>query len=173
MGQAFSKNIWRFILLFVLQVLIFRQLALGGVVFNYIQVFIYPLFLWLLPVNINRILLLFMGFLLGIGLDAFYDSPGLHASATVLTAFIRPYVLQFLEPRGGYKFNAVPTIVELGSGWFYRYGSILLVMHLLFYFSVEAFQFSQLLFILLKTISTFAASLLMIFIYMLIFNPKS
>ena len=173
MNQTFSKNIWRFILLFILQVLIFRSLSLGGLAFNYIQVFIYPIFLMLIPVSTNRNILLLLGFIMGIGIDMFYDSPGLHASATVLTAFVRPFVLSGLEPRGGYKFNAIPTLAEFGANWFYRYAAILLIIHLFFYFSIEAFQLSQLLSILLKTICTFFASMLLIVIYMLIFNPRA
>lgn len=173
MSQTFSKNAWRFLLLLILQILIFRRLSLGGAAFNYIQIFIYPLFLLLLPVHTNRNVIMLLGFVMGLCVDMFYDSPGLHAAAAVLTAFARPFVLKALEPRGGFKFNALPTIVEHGTNWFYRYASIVLVIHLLFYFSVEAFQFSQILFILLKTICSFFASMLLIVIYMLIFNPKA
>ncbi len=173
MNQTFSRNAWRFLLLFILQVLIFRPLSLGGLAFNYIQILIYPLFILLLPVNTNRNMTLLLAFGLGIGIDMFYDSPGLHGGAAVLTAFVRPFVLKALEPRGGFKFNAIPTIAEHGANWFYQYASILLAIHLLFYFSVEAFQFSQILYILLKTICSFLASMLLVVIYMLIFNPKA
>jgi hypothetical protein len=173
MGHVVTRNVLRFFLLLVLQVLIFRRLTLGGVAFNYIQVFLYPLFLFLLPLGVNRIVLLLLGFVLGMSIDIFYDSPGLHASAAVFTAFVRPIVLQGLEPRGGYKINALPTVQEFGINWFYRYTAILLLGHLLFYFSVEAFQLSLILSVLLKTICSFLASMLLIGIYMLIFNPKA
>ncbi len=173
MGQTLTKNIWRFLLLFLLQVLIFRQLNLGGLAFNYIQVFIYPLFLLLLPVAINRILLLFLGFTLGLLVDMFYNTPGLHASASVLTAFIRPFILNNFAPRGGYKLNAIPLVAEFGTRWFFRYAAVALVIHLTTYFFVEAFTLIRILDVLLKTICSFLASMLLIFIYMLIFNPKT
>ncbi len=173
MNQILSKNVWRFILLFALQVLIFRRLSLGGLAFNYIQVLIYPLFILLIPVGTNRNVILLLAFALGMSIDMFYDSPGVHAGALVIAAFARPYVLSAIEPRGGYKINAIPTLAEFGANWFYRYAAIMLIIHLFFYFSIEAFQLSEILYILLKTICAFFASMLLIVIYMLIFNPKA
>jgi hypothetical protein len=168
-----TKNIWRFVLLLLLQVLVFRQMQIQGLGFNYVQILIYPLFILLLPVDISKSWLLILGFLMGLAVDMFYDSPGLHASASVLLAFIRPIVLHQLEPRGGYKVNSVPTRNEFGDNWFYRYASILLGVHLLAYFMLEAFQLSMIGSVLIKTITSLVASLLIVGLYMLIFNPKA
>ncbi len=170
--NPFFKIIGRFFLLLLLQVLVFKQLSLTGPGFNYVQILIYPLFILLLPLDLSKSWLLLIGFVLGISVDMFYDSPGVHASATVLTAFARPYILLVLEPRGGYKVNAHPTIAEFGSSWFLRYSGILMAIHLFAYFSAEALQWSALLMITLKTIVSLIASMLMISLYMLIFNPK-
>jgi len=167
-----AKNIWRYSLVLLLQVLVFKQLNIAGGAFNYVQVLIYPLFILLLPLNISKSWLILLGFLLGISVDMFYDSPGVHASASVLTAFIRPSILQLLEPRGGYKVNAHPTSAEFGTAWFIRYSSLLLGIHLLTYFIAEAFQWSQMLMIMLKTIVSFFSSMIVISLYMVIFNPK-
>lgn len=164
---------FRFILLLLIQGLILHRLNIGGAQFNYIHILIYPLFIMLLPVQTGRILLILLGFFLGISVDIFYDSPGLHASAAVFTAFIRPFVLSAIEPRGGYKINSVPTKNQFGTQWFVRYVSILLILHLFWYFSIEVFQLTQILKILLKTISSFIASILFIGLYVIIFNPKS
>ncbi len=172
MGPTVNRNIWRFILLLLLQVLILKRISLGGPSFNYVQIFIYPLFLFLLPISLGRGWLLLLGLLLGLSIDVFYDTPGLHGSAAVFTAFIRPFVLHAMEPRGGYKVQAIPTLAEFGSNWFYRYAGILLAAHSFLYFMVEAFQVSEILFVLLKTFLAFVASMLLIVIYMLIFTPK-
>jgi hypothetical protein len=127
----------------------------------------------LLPVQTGRMLLIILGFILGISIDIFYDSPGLHASASVFTAFIRPYILSAIEPRGGYKINSVPNRDQFGLNWFARYVSILLALHLFWYFTIEVFQISQIFQILLKTMSSFIASILFISLYIIIFNPKS
>ncbi len=172
MEKVITRNALRFIFLLLLQGLIFYRVNIGGPSFNYIQIFVYPLFILLLPVKISTSLLMTLAFLLGISLDFFYDSPGLHASASVFSAFIRPLVLSSIEPRGGYKVNAVPVPSQLGTNWMFRYMSIILFLHLLWYFSLEAFQISKILSIILKTIFTFMASLLFMGLYMLIFNPK-
>ncbi len=164
---------FRFILIVLLQGLIFHRFNLGGTQFNYIQILIYPLFIMLLPVQTGRILLIILGFLLGLSIDFFYDSPGLHASASVFTAFIRPFVLASIEPRGGYKINSVPNKNQFGVNWFARYVAILLLFHLLWYFTVEAFQISMVLQIILKTVSSFFASIIFVGVYVVIFNPKN
>lgn len=173
MEKSVTSTIFRFIILLLLQGLIFRRFHLGGAGFNYIQVLIYPLFIALLPIQTNKILILVLGFIFGLALDFFYDSPGLHASALLFTAFTRQFLLSYLQPRGGFKKNAIPNIDQFGRNWFVQYISFLLVLHLLWYFSVEAFQWSQILIILLKTILSFIASMIFIAFYMLIFNPKS
>ena len=173
MESQIVRILFRFILLLLIQGLILHRLNIGGTQFNYIQVLIYPLFIMMLPVQTGKIILILLGFVMGISVDIFYDSPGLHASAAVFTAFIRPFVLSTIEPRGGYKINSVPTKVQFGLQWFARYVSIMLILHLFWYFSVEVFQISQILKILLKTISSFIASIMFIGLYVIIFNPKN
>ena len=172
MEKAITRNILRFVLLLLLQGLIFHRIHIGGTDFNYIQIFVYPLFIMLLPIQISKALLILLGFLLGISIDVFYDSPGLHASAATFSAFIRPFVLGVMQPRGGYKINALPNKNQFGFNWFVRYASILMAFHLLWYFMVEAFQFSQILQVLLKTICSFIASIIFITLYVFIFNPR-
>ena len=96
MNNTILTHSVRFILLALLQVLVFKQMNLDSKILNYIHVFIYPAFILLLPIRTPDTLLIFFGFLLGITIDLFYDSPGVHASALVFMAFIRPKILKFL-----------------------------------------------------------------------------
>ncbi len=172
MEKVITRNAIRFVLLVLLQGLVLHRMDLGGVNFNYIHIIVYPLFILLLPVQVGRATLIALGFLVGICVDMFYDSPGLHASASVLTAFLRPIVLAYMEPRGGYKVNSVPNKEQFGTSWFFKYVAVLLTFHLLWYFMLEAFQLSQLLMIILRTICSFIASIIFMGVYVLIFNPK-
>jgi len=113
-----------------------------------------------------------IGFILGMSIDVFYNSPGIHASACVFTAYIRTWILTLLEPYEGYSTNVSPTIKNFGLPWFLSYASILLGLHLLFYFSVEAFSFVFIFEIVMNTIFSLIASLLLTVLIMLIFNPK-
>ena len=173
MNSDIAKNIWRFVLLLLLQGLIFKRISPDASLFYYVDFIIFPLFLFLLPFRTSPLLIIFLGFVIGLSLDLlFYDSPGVHASASVFTGFIRPTVLRFLEPKSGYNINQSPNKSELGMTWFLSYAAILLFGHLLFYFSIEFFTFVYIGQILLKTVLSFIFSMCFILLYMLIFDPK-
>ena len=172
MNRDVVVSIVRFIVIVLVQVLILKRINFGWENFNYISILIYPLFLFLLPLRTSRPALLFIGFILGITVDIFYDSMGVHAAASVFTAYIRPILLKFLEPRGGFPVNASPTKHAFGSNWFLLYSGILLLAHLLFYFSVEVFTFVYFFEILLKTIFSFIFSFIVMVLTVFLFNPK-
>jgi len=172
MSNELIKNIWRFIFLVLLQTLVFKQVSPDGALFYFVSFIIFPLFILLLPFRISHILLICLGFLIGISVDIFYDSWGVHASAAVFTAFIRPYVLKALEPRGEYNVTHIPSKAHLGLQWFLIYSSIMMFAHLFFYFSVEAFTFIHIGQIIAKTGLSFFFSMIFILMYMFIFDPK-
>ena len=164
-------NVARFVALVLIQILILKQVVIAEGFWNSFRFILYPLFILLLPFNINRLLLIFLGFLVGLSVDIFYDTPGLHASASTLTAFARGRVLKILEPKGGYNVNFSPTRNRMGNSWFVPYVSILLLIHLLFYFTMEAFSVVYIIQILQNTILSFIASFSIIMIFQIIFNP--
>lgn len=172
MSRGVVNNVIRFILLLLLQVLVLKRIDFGWENFNYVSFFIYPLFIIILPLKTSKPLLLLLGLLLGLSVDLFYDSLGVHAAAAVFTAFIRPYLLKAMEPRGGYPVNASPTKYYFSSNWFMLYAGILLFGHLLFYFSVEVFTFVYFFDIWLKTIFSFIFSFLTMMVIVILFNPK-
>ena len=172
MNSTIFANSLRFIGLLLLQVLVLKRLSPGWESFNYIQVFIYPLFLFLLPLRTPHALLVFLGFVMGLSVDLFYTSLGVHASAGVFIGFVRPYLLSVMEPRGGYNVNQSPTKHQLGISWFLIYSGVLLFAHLFFYFSVEAFTFYYIGEIFLRTISSFFVSMIFIIMYQYLFDPK-
>lgn len=173
MNNVYFTQGLRFIFLLLLQVLVFKRVALAWEGFNYISVIIYPIFIILLPHRTPHVLLVLLGFVLGLSVDVFYSSQGVHASALVFTAYIRPYILRIFEPRGGYAQNQSPTKRQLGINTFTSYAAAMLAIHLLIYFSVQAFSFVYIGEILLRTIFSFFPSLIFIIIYQYLFDPKS
>ena len=77
MNSALLGNITRFILLLIAQILIFNRIDL----FGFINPFPYVLFIILYPVNGNKSGLLAASFLLGLLMDMFWNSGGVHAAA--------------------------------------------------------------------------------------------
>ncbi len=155
-----------------LQIVILKRIDLSYGNFDFIHVFIYPLFILLLPLSFVPLLVLSLAFFMGITIDFFYDSPGVHASAMVFVAYIRKPILSFLEPRKGYDLIKPPSLQQMGLSWFASYISIILFLFLLFYFSVEAFSFIYYFDIAMRTIFSFIASLIIVFLHQLISNTR-
>lgn len=163
------RNIIRFIVLVLVQVLIIKNIELG----RFINPFIYILFIIILPFETPKWLLLLSAFILGISIDAFYDTAGMHAAATVFMAFIRPSILKLFSPRDGYEFGIQPTVQYLGIIWFISYAGILVFMHHLVLFYIEIFRFSEFFSTFFRVIASSIASLLLIIVVQYLFNRKA
>ena len=171
MNNAIITNILRFIGLVLFQGLILKRLEFQVGWLEYIHPMVYPLFIMLLPLRTPAPLVVGLGFLTGLGIALFYQSLGLHASATVFLAYIRSYVFGWIEPRGGYNVNFSPTRRRFGMNWYLRYVLIMLAIHHVFYFSVEAFTFVYIWQIVFNTLFSFVVSFLFIMMYQLVFDP--
>ena len=102
--------IYFFVYLFV-QVLILKKLVL----FNTSFCFLYVAFILLLPIELNNLILMLAAFLLGFGVDIFYDSLGIHALSLVAVAYARNYWLNSITPQGGYDAGEGPTLAVNAS----------------------------------------------------------
>lgn len=165
MTTEIVKNIIRFILLLLLQVLIIQNISLS----SYIILLPYILVIIMLPFETNRLTVLFAGFVLGVSIDFFYDSSGLHAAACTLMGFSRHYVLRYISPRDGYETGVQPTVEDMGFQWFFRYAGILIFLHHFSLFYLEVFRFSEffstLLRVFLSSLGTFAFIYLIQFLF--------
>jgi hypothetical protein len=128
-----------FLVLVLVQVLLLNNIQLSG----YLNPYIYILFILSLPNDTPGWALLVLAFVLGFSVDIFSHTVGMHSSATVFMAFLRPAVLRSLEPRGGYEPETRPSIKDYGLGWYFRYAAILVFTHHLFLFYVEVFKFTD------------------------------
>ncbi|MDF2435901.1 MAG: rod shape-determining protein MreD [Bacteroidota bacterium] len=162
------RNIFRFVALVLVQVLIIKNIELG----RFINPFIYTLFLIILPFETPKWAILFIGFILGLTIDMFYDTAGLHAAACVVMAYMRPGILKLFSPRDGYESGTQPTIQYLGIPWFLSYSAILVVSHHLVLFYLEIFRFSEFFSTLLRVIISSLATLLLIVVIQFLFNRK-
>lgn len=160
-----GRNIIRFVIIALLQVLVLRRITPTGFLFPYVSFFIYPILFLLLPYKTPKILLLFIGLFLGLFLDSFYDTPGIHAAACVATAFFRPYLLDLLIPRGGYNVNQNLVPANYGYTWYLKYAGILVLVHLLIYFCLLLFSPVYILQIMSRTLASFIFSMLFIYVY--------
>jgi hypothetical protein len=158
MIRYFSQHIGNFIFLILLQVLILNNIQFSG----YINPYLYVLFIILLPFETPKWLILVLGFLLGFSIDLFSNTIGMHTFATVLIAFLRPYILKFIAPREGYETGTRPNLKFFGFEWFFKYAIILVLIHHFSLFFIEAFTFHQFFATLLRVILSSMFTLLLI-----------
>ena len=169
MNNSLILNTLRFIGLLLLQVLVIDNIRLG----YYIHPCIYVLFIFLLPFNIQKWQLLLLGFFSGLAVDLFNGTPGLNAAATVLLAFVRPYVINSMTRRKDINMNDEPSLNNMGFSWFFVYSLILLIIHNFALFMFEAFSFKLLGTILIQTLLSVFSSLMLIFIILLLFKKSN
>jgi hypothetical protein len=163
------KNIIRFILLLLVQVLVIQNVNLTG----YIILLPYVLWIIMLPFEANKLVVLFASFGMGVCIDFFYDSSGLHAFACTAMGFSRYYLLKYISPREGYDPGVEPTIEDMGLEWFLRYAGILVLIHHFFLFYLEIFRFSEFFSTLLRVILSSAGTLGMIYVIQFLFFNNS
>ena len=175
--NVYLKNILRFCIIVILQVFIMNKITLhwfaepAGTLF---VPFIYPLFILLLPFETPVWALLVLGFTLGVTVDIFMTTAGIHACATVLIAYLRTNVLNALMPRNLSEYiNQQPSVKNMGWSPFLVYAGFLLLLHHLVYFSIESWGFSSIGPLLLKIVASFVTSLLFIIVYILLFTRQS
>jgi len=166
MNSTLFVNIARFILLLAAQVLIFNNVNFMG----YINPYPYILFLILYPVNGNKIGLLLSGFLLGIIMDMFCNSGGVHAAACLLLAYYRPYIFKFSFGLS-YEYQTVKLNDVLTPERF-SFILIAVVIHHFTLFLLEIFRLNFLWEIFLKTILSTLFTILICIIIIYLIKPN-
>ncbi|MEZ4937807.1 MAG: hypothetical protein R2799_09470 [Crocinitomicaceae bacterium] len=159
----------QFILLIVAQIVVFNSLQFSTLIY----IMIYPLFLLLLPFNLGVIMGMGIGFIFGLLVDYFSNTFGLHASASLLVMYLRPALLKFISPKNGYDPILIPSIRDMGYFWFLYYASIVLFIHHFWFFLFEFFSFSNLFWILLKSILSLFFGLFFMVIWQFLFLRPS
>ena len=174
MNTTSLKHIIRAILILLLQVLVLKRIGLStSWLWQYGDIFLYPVIVLLLPFRISRHYAILIGFVIGLIIDMFYDTIGVHAFALTATAYARGLLLAYLEPRSGYQLSMSPTIFSMGLNWVMTFTVFSLLIHTFLYFTAEIFTFVYIGQILLKTLITLILSMLVVMGYHLLFNPKS
>ena len=166
MNNAISTNIARFITLMLAQVLVFNNINFLG----YINPYIYILFIMLFPIKNNRLLFLCLSFLLGLSIDLFSDSGGVHAAACVTIAYIRPILLKFsfgmIYEHQTIKFSSTDFGQRL------TYFSIIIFIHHLILFSLEIFNSAKIILILKKSLFSSIFTLILCLLITILFSKK-
>ena len=117
----------------VLQVLLFNHLSLfGGVAL------VYVIALLKAPVEINRVLQIVMGFLVGFVVDIFCNTPGMHSLTAVTVMALRDVILHLYNDDPEFKSGMV-TMQQIGLSAFARFSLSIIALHCLLLYIIESF----------------------------------
>ena len=159
-------NIIRFVALVTAQVLLVNHIRLGG----YVHPYIYLIFVMLLPLNTPGWQLLLSGFGIGLVIDLFMGTLGMHAGATTLMAFCRPAIIRIVSGSQKLEMNREPNINQVGFPWFLRYTFVMVLVHNFTYFMLEGFSFHLVGLALLRILISVPVSVFLIIVVMYLFS---
>jgi len=92
MSNLYFIIAFRFVLILIVQGLIFNKFDLFGLYDPHISI----IFVLIFPIKTNRIFFLIISFFFGLILDYFSNSIGINAAAFVTIAFLKPYIMNFV-----------------------------------------------------------------------------
>jgi rod shape-determining protein MreD len=164
------KNIVRFFLFIGVQQFILNQIP---PLHSFITPYLYFLYILWLPFATPRSGVMLLAFLLGLSLDYFTSTPGLHAAPCVLIAYLRPFLINLLISQEGAELNYTePSIKSMGMAPYSFYVLVFTFIHHAYLVFIEWMEFGNILYFLGKVTATTAVSLLLIFITEMLFFRK-
>lgn len=123
--------------------------------------FLYLYFIVKLPVGISQTQVVFFSFLIGLTIDTFTNTPGMHAAACTLAGFVREPLIRFFMgkdlPEGIY-----PSYKTFGFGGFFRYVVAFVVLHHLALFLLESLTFFDPVFLIVRIAASTVMTTLLI-----------
>jgi len=162
MSKLNVKYFFEFVALILLQVLILDNILFLGYIYSYI----YVMFIILLPFKINKLPLLLFSFFLGLSVDFFNDTGGIHAAACLCIAYLRPLFIRL-----SFGINYDLNTLKLSSAKVRAQLLFTIVMvftHHLIMFSLEYFSIKYSLEILTNTLYSAIFSSLLIYMIILL-----
>lgn len=167
--SKYLKYIFNFLFLIFFQILILNNIEISG----YINPFFYIIFILVLPIETPKWLLLILGFFLGLSIDIFSNTLGLHAFATVLVSFMRPIIINLLITKNDLENIKKPSIISMGFSSFFFYSLILILIHNFTLFYIDSMKIDELFFTFGKAITSSIITLFLIILSEFLFNKKS
>lgn len=165
-SNHFFINVIRFVLLVLVQVLVFNRLNF----FGFINPMVYILFLYWFPIKQNRAVFIGLSFILGLCIDFFSDTMAINAAATITIAYLRPTIMRFVFGVN-YEFQSF----KLGNATHiqqFTFLALLIIVHHFVFFTLEIFSFSNFLLIIKKVLAISISTLVLCLLFGTLFSVK-
>ncbi len=166
MNSALLNNLARFILLLAAQILLFNNINFLG----FINPFPYILFIILYPVNGNKYGLLAASFFLGLLMDMFLNSGGVHATACLVLAFFRPAIFKFSFGLS-YEYQTV-RLNDVVTPERFSFLLLAVVLHHTVLFILEIFTFNFFFNIIVRTLVSTLFTLIISLLIIYLIKPN-
>lgn len=168
MKNGVWRNIGRFVLLMLMQLLVLNNVYLGG----YVMPMLYVLFILMLPTDTKRLPMLLIAFGTGLLMDIMSGALGFHALACTVVAMMRITFADRILTRGENVVIAVPGIFSVTPQYFVSYLLVLYGAFYFVYYTAELFSFRGLGGVLLATVCSTVVSTLLAVLYQWIFLKR-
>ncbi|MCH1547492.1 MAG: rod shape-determining protein MreD [Flavobacteriaceae bacterium] len=166
MNKTVSYIIFGLILI-LLQQIIFNNINL----FGYINPLMYILFIIYYPIKNNRILFIFMSFCLGLTVDIFSDTLGLHSASCLVLAYLRPIILKISF--GLAYIHQVIKFQNIGFRNRLIYLTLSTITHNFVIFSLEIFSLTNFTYLLQKVLLTALFTVFLGLVFSYLFKPTN
>ena len=138
MNKHFIKYLGLLPFYVLLQVLVLNEVLFSA----YINPFLYILLIISLPLKTPKWFLLVYAFLLGFSIDIFSGNLGFHSTATVLIAFLKPFISKITIPHNILGDSDEITLKKVGPKSFITFSLFLILIHNSCLFIIEHLSFN-------------------------------
>lgn len=144
-----------FLIVSLLQIYLFNNLAIG----SWFSPLVYLAFLVLLPLETPPIVMLLLGLVMGVCMDATMGIAGINTLATLPVAFLRPKLIHALSARDDLRDDGIPSPARMGKPLFWSYVVVMILIHHSLFFTLEALSWHHLLRTILRILLSGAGTL--------------
>ena len=159
--------IFLFVFLLLLQVLVLNNILFLG----YINPYLYIVFVFLYPLKTNRLPFFTLAFLLGLCVDAFSNSGGIHAFSILFIAYLRLFFVKAIFKKNESDYLLFDLKLET-FGQVFNYTVILTLIHHFILFNLINFSFYNFSKVLTNTLYSSIFTLTLYFLGSFIFKKK-
>ena len=168
MNKLIWRNIGRFALLMLIQILVLNHVYLGG----YIMPMLYLLFILMLPTDTGRIPMLLIPFGTGLIMDIMSNMLGFHALACTVVAMLRILFADRILTRSEPVVISTPSIYSVTPQYFISYLLLMFASFYLIFFTAELFGFRGFWSVIVATVCSTLATTALAVLYQFIFFKK-
>ena len=138
MNKYFAKFILLIPAYVLLQVLVLNQILF----YAYINPFLYVILIITLPLKTPKWFLLIYAFFLGFLIDLFSSSLGFHSTATILIAFLKPFISKITIPHNILGDTDNITLKKIGNKAYITFSILLILIHNSCLFIIQHLNFN-------------------------------